>query len=72
MTGVTVEGNGGYGVRVQSRGVAQLEACAVEGCGNASGDYSTDHDVRIVEGAYRNGYGGRIEGVDPSLVKELR
>ena len=42
----------------ESRGVAQLEACAVSG--NAEGDY-----VTMSYG------GGRIEGVDPSLVKKL-
>ena len=55
MMGVTVEGNGGYGVLATWGGVALLGGCAVSG--NAKGDYVT----------FR---GGRIEGVDPSRVME--
>ena len=54
LKGVTVEGNGGYGIWVAGEGaVAELEACTVRG--NTDDDYYTRE-------------GGRIEGVDPSLI----
>ena len=55
MTGVAVEGNSGLGGFAWDGGVAQLEGCAVSG--NAGGDYGT------YDG------GGRIEGMDPSLIE---
>lgn len=59
LKGVTVESNGNsatrsYGVYVQDGAVAQLEGCTVGG--------NTD--------SYYDTRGGRIEGVDPSLIND--
>lgn len=54
MKGVTVEGNGMYGVYANSEGaVAKLEGCTVR-------------DNK--KGAYQEYSGGRIEGVDRGLI----
>ena len=45
MQGVTVEGNGWYGIDVFNEGVAQLEGCSVTG--NTKGDYNDDPGGRI-------------------------
>ena len=55
LKGVTVESNGSHGVYVQDNAVAQLEGCTVGG--NIDSDYVTRG-------------GGRIEGVDPSLIND--